>query len=260
MLALEHHIPVHQPLTLRDAEQQRIIKEMHADVMVVVAYGLLLPVPVLEAPRFGCINIHASLLPRWRGAAPIQRAIFAGDKETGVTIMQMEAGLDTGPMLKVVKCPIYDTDTSEILHDRLAVIGADALIATLNELSSLQPEVQQHEFATYAHKIKKEEAILNWQLSAEELNRIVHAFIPWPVAMTACGDKTVRIWQSSVVAEKTSQAPGTIVQTSAQGIDVATGDGILRLQKIQFPGGKALPVADILNSSRHDFVKGGMLQ
>lgn len=259
LLAQEHNIPVHQPLTLRDPEEQKIIKDMQADVMVVVAYGLLLPVPVLEAPRFGCINIHASLLPRWRGAAPIQRAIFAGDKETGVTIMQMEAGLDTGPMLKVVKCPIYETDTSEILHDRLSVMGADALMATLAELSDIKPEVQQHELATYAHKIKKEEAILNWQLSAIELNRIVHAFNPWPVATTTCGDKTVRIWQSVVNSQTVTQLPGTIIHASTQGIDVATGDGILRLQKIQLPGAKVLPVSDVLNAHRNEFAPGRKL-
>ena len=255
-LALQHNLPVHQPLTLRDAHEQKILADIQADLMIVVAYGLLLPLPVLQAPKFGCINVHASLLPRWRGAAPIQRAILAGDKTTGVTIMQMDQGLDTGAMLQKSECTIYPDDTSAILHDRLAVLGAEALLTTLNQLSLITPEAQNNSLATYAHKILKEEAKLAWNISAVELARKVRGFNPWPVTFIQHGEMIVRVWQAQALPQSCSAEPGEIVAVSAQGIDIATVDGILRLEKIQLPGGRVLPVADILNSRAQDFSVG----
>lgn len=255
-LALKHHLPVYQPATLRDAKEQQLLAAMQADLMVVVAYGLLLPKAVLDAPRLGCINIHASLLPRWRGAAPIQRAILAGDKATGITIMQMEEGLDTGPMLYRIECPIEPQDTSQILHDRLAMLGAEALLKTLEQLSEIKSEVQRHDLATYAHKIAKEEAKLDWRLSAEELVRKIHGFNPWPVAQTILGEQTVRVWEAIMIPSQENHQPGKIIRASAQGIDVATGCNVLRILKLQLPGGRCLSVADVLNSRHDDFAAG----
>jgi methionyl-tRNA formyltransferase len=259
-LALQHSLPIHQPVTLRDEREQKILKEFNADLMVVVAYGLLLPLAVLKAPRLGCINIHASLLPRWRGAAPIQRAILAGDAETGVTIMQMEQGLDTGPMLYKKTCPILTTDTSHSLHERLAKLGADALITMLDQLAQLTPEVQNNSLATYAHKIAKEEAEIDWQQSAVELDRQIRAFNPWPVSYTTDRGQILRVWEASRLTKECSNvAPGTIMQSSAQGIDVATGESVLRLLKIQLPGARVLPVADVLNARHQEFAPGKIL-
>lgn len=255
-LALQHHLSIHQPVTLRDEHEQKVLADLNADVMIVVAYGLLLPVPVLQAPRFGCINVHASLLPRWRGAAPIQRAIFAGDKTTGITIMQMDKGLDTGDMLHKVECPIHVNDTSAILHDRLAVLGAEALLTTLNGFDCIKPEKQNSDLATYAQKITKEEAEIDWNMPAIELMRKVHAFNPWPVAFTHLNDHLVRVWGASVIEKNHTAKPGMILQASADGIDVATGNGILRLLTLQLPGGKPLAVKDILNARQNDFTSG----
>jgi methionyl-tRNA formyltransferase len=227
-----------------------------------VAYGLILPLPVLKTPRLGCINIHASLLPRWRGAAPIQRAILAGDKTTGITTMQMDVGLDTGDMLYKLECAIQDTDTSETLHDRLADLGAKAILKTLDDLArgTAVPQSQDNTLANYAHKITKEEALIDWHATAEELGRKVRAFNPWPVAYINMGEQTIRVWQADVLSAQTENtAPGTIVAVSPDNIDVATKKGILRLQKIQLPGGRVLPVSDILNSRHDTFVVGKQL-
>jgi methionyl-tRNA formyltransferase len=182
--ALEHHLSVYQPLSLKNPEEQQRLADLKADLMVVVAYGLILPKAVLQAPRLGCINIHASLLPRWRGAAPIQRAIVAGDARSGVTIMQMDEGLDTGAMLYKVQCPIEQNDTSEILLNRLSTMGADALLHTLAHLTSIKPEPQDHHLATYAHKITKEEANIDWSEPADVIARKIRGFNPWPVMYT----------------------------------------------------------------------------
>ena len=255
-LALQQQIPVYQPASLREESEQQVLASLQADVMVVVAYGLLLPLPVLQAPLYGCINVHASLLPRWRGAAPIQRAILAGDEVTGVTIMQMDKGLDTGDMLDKVECPIHANDTSAILHDRLTEAGAAILLKVLNNLDVFSVEKQNNELATYAHKISKEEAEIDWRVAAIEIERKIRAFNPWPVAFTFNSGHLLRVWQAEVLPQQTTEKSGTIVHSSAEGIDVATGHGVLRLLKIQLPGGKPLAVADILNSRQSEFVAG----
>lgn len=253
-LALKHQLPIYQPLSLKDKEEQQRLANLSADVMIVVAYGLLLPKPILDAPKLGCINVHASLLPRWRGAAPIQRSILAGDAQTGITIMQMNEGLDTGPMLYKVECAISANDTSATLHDKLAELGATALLETLSRLTEIKAEKQNEASATYAQKIKKEEALLDWHHSAVELERKIRAFNPWPVAFI---QNNIRIWEAKAIEKEIGDVqPGTILQASAVGIDVATGKGILRLLKLQLPGGKTLAVADILNSRKEEFAPG----
>ena len=209
-LALQHALPVLQPATLKTAEAQQAIANLNADVMVVAAYGLILPKAVLQTPRYGCLNIHASLLPRWRGAAPIQRAILAGDIETGITVMQMDEGLDTGDMLLKSKCAITAEDTAETLHDKLAAIGAQAIVDALQELENgkLQPEKQDGQLATYAAKLSKSEAQLDWKLDAAQLERAVRGYFPFPVANTFWGKRrsrfSARLWQKGI---KPNQAP-----------------------------------------------------
>jgi methionyl-tRNA formyltransferase len=261
-LALQHQLPVFQPPTLRTPEAQAQLKTLAADVMIVAAYGLILPQAVLDTPRYGCINVHGSLLPRWRGAAPIHRALLAGDKETGITIMQMEAGLDTGPMLRKVHYSISETDTTHSVHDQLAQLGAEALIATLNDLSQgrLQPEKQDDALATYAKKIEKEEAKIEWQHSAEDIARKIRAFNAWPVAYTLLGDIALKIWTAQVIENITFAEPGTILHADKRGIDVATGHGILRLCTLQLPGHKAMAVIDMLNGHADLFSPGTQLR
>ena len=250
-LAVEHNIPVEQPENFKQDQAQQTLADYQADLMIVVAYGLLLPQSVLDMPKQGCLNIHASLLPRWRGAAPIQRAILAGDPETGVCIMQMEAGLDTGPVLSRTTCPIYAEDTAQILHDRLADLGATTLLATLANLTELQSNAaeQDHAASCYAKKLQKQEANIDWQQSAELINRLVHGFNPWPVTQTMWQEKVFRIWLSSVVNNTTTAPAGEVIAVSADGIDVATGQGVLRLTQIQVPGKRAMPVSDYLNAN-----------
>ena len=251
-VALAHGIPMYQPLNFKTDEAKAELAALNADLMVVVAYGLILPKAVLDTPRLGCINVHASILPRWRGAAPIQRAIEAGDTETGVTIMQMDVGLDTGDMLIKAFCPILPTDTGGILHDRLLTIGTPALLEALEQIQSGQtkPIKQDDSLSNYAPKLNKEEAALNWQLSAIELERKVRAFNPFPVAHTkpaGAGDDTrIRVWMAKA-ADKTSNAPrGSITQIDVQGVWVACNQGQLILENIQLSGKKALNVGEIL--------------
>jgi len=253
-LALQHSLPIYQPITLRDPHEQAVLAGFAADILVVVAYGLILPLPILKTPTFGCINVHASLLPRWRGAAPIQRAILAGDSSTGVTIMQMDEGLDTGDMLYKLECPIHLNDTAETLHDRLCVLGAKALLKTLDSLTEIKPEKQNTSLATYAAKISKEEAELDWNTQAAELHRKICAFNPKPVAWSG----VLRVWEAVVLDERCVAKPGMIIRASAEGIDVATREGVLRVQKIQLPGARALPVSDVLNARQKDFQVGRM--
>ncbi len=248
-------IQVYQPKTLKDAEAQQVLNNLQADVMVVAAYGLILPQAVLDMPTYGCINVHGSLLPRWRGAAPIQRAIEAGDKETGITIMQMAAGLDTGDMLHKVSCAIDDCDTAQAVHDKLAVMGADALLTTLGDLDAdkLNPEQQNEALATYADKLTKQEGNINWQDSAQNITRKIRAFNPWPVAFTHYHDKVLRVWNAEALTLKNAEQPSTIIEYSKQGLDIASGEGVVRITQLQFPGGKALSVGDLVNAKPEMF-------
>lgn len=255
-LALEKGLTVCQPKSLKNEEEQKKLAEFGADFMVVAAYGLILPKAVLQIPSKGCINIHASLLPRWRGAAPIQRAILAGDRETGVTIMQMDEGLDTGDMLLKSSCPIHDEDTAQVLHDRLAVLGAQAIVKALPLLAAeqLKGEKQNDELANYASKLEKQEALIDWNAAAEVLSRQVRAFNPWPVAYTMFqGETSMRIWEAEALTQESGHTPGHVVALD-DGLDVATGQGVLRLKTVQLAGGRAQAVKDFLNA------KGRVLQ
>ena len=242
-VALAHGIEVFQPLTLKDAEAQAKIAAVGAEVMVVAAYGLILPQAVLDMPRFGCINIHASLLPRWRGAAPIQRALLAGDAETGVCIMQMEAGLDTGPVLLRGAFPIEATDTTASLHDRLAGLGARLCVEALGKLP-LPAEAQPAEGVTYAHKIEKAEAVIDWTKSATELDRHIRAFNPFPGAQALFGGQTVKLWQAAPIAG--SGPAGSVLAVDKKQIVIACGAGALAVSELQKAGGKRLPVQQFL--------------
>lgn len=261
VLAEDKGLPVFQPLSLRPQDNQQLVADLNADVMVVVAYGLILPKAVLDMPRLGCINVHGSLLPRWRGAAPIQRSLWAGDAETGVTIMQMDVGLDTGDMLHKLSCPITAQDTSVTLYDKLAGMGPQGLIATLRQLAegTTKPEVQDESLVTYAEKLSKEEARIDWSLSAAQLERCVRAFNPWPMSWLEIDGQPVKIWQASVIDAPTSAEPGTIIDISKQGIQVATSEGILNLESLQPAGKKAMSIQDLLNSRREWFVPGNRL-
>lgn len=259
--ALAAGIEVWQPISLRDPAVQRQLQALDADLMVVVAYGLILPPEVLDifstglvgaesvgsGSLAGCWNIHASLLPRWRGAAPIQRAILADDKQTGVCIMQMEAGLDTGPVLKRRAIDIGADETAGQLHDRLAQLGADLLLETIADRAQLIPQVQPEQGVTYAEKLSKSEATLDWNRSAAQLSRQVRAFNPWPVASARIGDQTLRVWTAEAID---GSAPiGWIRRADADGIEVGTADGILRISEVQKSGGRRMAVADFLNST-----------
>ena len=265
-LALEHGLAVYQPLSLKDPAAQQELAALNADIMVVVAYGLILPKTVLTTPRLGCINVHASLLPRWRGAAPIQRAIEAGDSETGVTIMQMDVGLDTGDMLIKVSCPILASDTGASLHDRLATIGSPALLTALGQLQTASANAipQDDSQSNYAPKLSKEEAALNWKLPAEELARKVRAFNPVPVAytkLTGSGDDArIRVWSASASTATTNARLGSITKISPEGIWVACASGQLILEVLQLPGKKALRVEELLRGHPDFYQLGQQLE
>lgn len=261
VLGEEHGLPIFQPASLRPQENQQLVADLNADVMVVVAYGLILPKAVLDMPRLGCVNVHGSLLPRWRGAAPIQRSLWAGDAETGVTIMKMDVGLDTGDMLFKLACPITNEDTSATLYDKLADLGPQSLIETLQQLAdnTATPEVQDEALATYAEKLSKEEAQLDWSLSAAQLERCIRAFNPWPISWMMIDDQPVKVWKASVIDGDTSEEPGTIIEVSKQGIQVATAKGILNLESLQPAGKKAMSAQDLLNSRREWFIPSNRL-
>ena len=252
--ALRHGLPVEQPATLREPSAVERLQRWSADVMIVAAYGLLLPPAILQTPRLGCINIHASLLPRWRGAAPIQRAIAAGDAESGVTIMQMEAGLDTGPMLLARAVAIDARETGASLHDRLASLGAQALLEALDAITqnTATPRAQPAEGVTYAVKIRKDEAAIDWSRSAVEIDRQIRAFDPWPVAETRWNGQQLRVWQAMPIDSSASATPGRVLGTSAEGIDVGTGNGVLRLTRVQSAGRKAMLATEFLKAHRLD--------
>ncbi len=248
-VAVDARIPVEQPLSLKNHEAQNILQSFQADVMVVAAYGLMLPQTVLDMPSYGCLNIHASLLPRWRGAAPIQRAIQAGDAQTGVTIMQMALGLDTGDMLYKTICPITADDTGQTIHDKLAADGAEAILTVLEQIEqkTLSPEKQDEALTCYAHKLSKQEAEIDWSQPARLIDQSIRAFNPWPVAYTLFNGKPLRLFMSSVLDETSRQAAGTVIDESAEGIKIATGEGVVNLTRLQLPGKKAMDVADFLN-------------
>jgi methionyl-tRNA formyltransferase len=256
--AVEHDLPVVQPHSLKldgkypdeAAAAKAFIAQAQADVMVVAAYGLILPQWVLDAPQYGCLNIHASLLPRWRGAAPIHRAIEAGDAQTGVTIMQMDAGLDTGDMLLEETLPILAQDTTAILHDKLADMGAHLIVKALTQVGQFKPVKQPAEGVTYAHKIEKAEAAIDWTLSAQLLSQRVRAFDPFPGMTAQMAGELVKVWQAHLHMETSSSAhrvqPGTLLAVNEAGLQVACGDGVLCLTQLQKPGGKRQPAVDFV--------------
>lgn len=248
-LALQHGLTVLQPVSLKTEQVQHDIAALEADVMIVAAYGLILPKAVLNMPRFGCLNIHASLLPRWRGAAPIQRAILAGDSETGITIMQMDEGLDTGNMLLRAHCPIDASDNAQTLHDKLAALGASSLLEALTLLKTgqLMPVKQDDEQASYAAKLLKSEAFIDWHQDAEQIARAVRAYNPFPVSQARLGDAVIKIWQASVCHGQQG-LPGTVLSADKEGVTIACGKDALRLQILQRPGGKAQPAAHFLQA------------
>lgn len=260
-LALTHNIPVFQPINFKDDVAHQELKALDADLMVVVAYGLLLPQAILATPRLGCINVHGSLLPSWRGAAPIQRAIWAGDRETGITIMQMDIGLDTGDMLHKVICPIAADETSATLYEKLAMDGPKGLLTTIQQIAAgtIKPEKQSNELASYAKKLTKEEAKIDWQQEASFIERCIRAFNPWPVSYFQLGELNIKVWQADVLSEQTHQPAGTIIQANKHGLDIATGLGVLRIKQLQLPGKKAMPFFDVLNARQDLFLPGNIL-
>ncbi len=259
-LALKHDIPVYQPKSLKKAAAQQELAALNADVMIVVAYGLILPQAVLDAPRLGCINVHGSLLPRWRGAAPIQRAIWAGDAESGVTIMQMDIGLDTGAMLSKVSTPIAADETSTSLYDKLALTGPVALVEALADLEALQAQAQpqQDDLANYAEKLSKEEALLDFSKPAIALEREIRAFNPWPMSYLQLGAQQLKIWRA--VTEPGSGEPGQVMRVDKKGIAIQTSEGVLVITELQPAGKKAMKVVDFLNGRADWFQPGQMLR
>lgn len=265
-LAVEHDIEVYQPLNFKEAGDREALAALNADVMVVVAYGLLLPQSVLDIPKYGCINVHASLLPRWRGAAPIQRAVEAGDAESGVCIMQMDAGLDTGPVLVTRRFPLSEEETGGSLHDKLLDIGGPALLEALDQIAAgnCQPAIQPEEGVSYAHKFSKADAAIDWQRPAIEIERTIRAYNPFPVAHCGFEDKgkeqRLRIWQARALDTETKRLPGEIDQVNNDGLWVACGDGrLLHIESLQLPGKKAMSLKDLLNGRGDLFVAGGQL-
>lgn len=252
-VAEQFHIPVFQPLSLKDDAAVQSFIELKPDLMIVVAYGLLLPANILAIPSLGCINVHASLLPRWRGAAPIQRAILAGDNMTGITIMQMEQGLDTGPMLYKMELPISNDDNAQTLHDALSVLGSKALIYSLEQLEkgALIPCSQDNELACYAPKITKQEAEIDWNQPAELIQRFVRAFNPWPGAHTSFNQHFIKIFDGVTIpfAAKKGFIPGQIVAFDENGIDVQTAQNLFRIQHLQLAGNRILPVRDFVHGN-----------
>lgn len=258
--ALQHGITVYQPERLRgDREFHDKLIALKPDLMIVVAYGLILPESFLSIPRHGSWNVHASLLPRWRGAAPIQRAILAGDTQSGVTIMQMDAGLDTGDMLLKKTCEIRANDTGGSLHDRLASLGSEALLQAMASVDDLQPEAQDDQQSSYAKKLSKEEARLDWAQPAVDLDRQVRAFNPWPVSEAYVKGERVRVFEAAVVPADKGVKPGTILSIDKTGVTVACGEQALKLTSLQLPGKRAMPVSELINGQSLPFSVGDVL-
>jgi methionyl-tRNA formyltransferase len=263
-MALANELPLYQPSSLKGEEIQSQLAEMKADVMVVVAYGLILPKAVLALPKFGCLNVHASILPKYRGASPIQSAILQGDLQSGVTIMQMDVGLDTGDMCLVETCPIDASDTSQSLHDKLSELGADALLQVLQQLTDQTATFipQDNNQATYAAKIQKSDAQINWQLSANTLCQQIRAYNPWPISYCSLADgKIMRIWQATVVElpSHLAASPGEIIEISKERLVIACGEQGLSIEKLQLPGSKPMSIKDCLNAKRDLFTENRQL-
>ncbi|MGP9832100.1 methionyl-tRNA formyltransferase [Marinobacter sp. NSM] len=257
-VALDAGIPVFQPVSLKPEDAQQELAALKPDVMIVAAYGLILPKAVLDIPTHGCLNIHASLLPRWRGAAPIQRAIAAGDAETGITIMQMDEGLDTGDMLLKTSTPIHADDTGGSLHDRLADMGGKAIVEALVQLanSELAPDPQNDADANYAHKLSKEEGHIDWSRSAIEIERLIRAFNPWPGTFTDLGEQRIRLHQASALDQSSDKLPGTVISREREGVEVACGTGTLKVTSVQLPGSKAQSITDLINGGKQVLLPG----
>lgn len=257
-LAIAHDLPVYQPLNFKASSAEGLAAQaelaaLQPDLMIVAAYGLILPQAVLDMPRLGCLNIHASILPRWRGAAPIHRALLAGDSETGITIMQMNAGLDTGDMLRIVTTPILATDTSGTLHDRLAVLGGDAMLATLANLTADQAAaiLQDESQVTYAHKLSKAEGQIDWSQSATAIDRQIRGLQPWPVAFCQHNGQTLRVWSAELIDGTSDQAAGTVTAVGKYGLNVVCADGqLLRLNALQWAGGKPLNAVQMFQANK----------
>lgn len=260
-LAEQHNVAVYQPKSLKKAAAQAELAALQADLMIVVAYGLILPQAVLDTPKLGCINVHGSLLPKWRGAAPIQRAIWAGDTQTGITIMQMDAGLDTGAMLSKVSCDISNTDTSASLYEKLAQIGPGVLLQALANLPQLQQQaqVQNNDLASYAEKLHKDEAKLDFTKNAIALEREIRAFNPWPVSYISLAQGTIKVWQASTQLGNSNAACGTVTAADKHGIRIACAEGELVISQLQPPGKKPMAAADFLNGRADWFSVGSVI-
>jgi methionyl-tRNA formyltransferase len=250
--ANDHAITVHQPLNFKDPREAELLMALQPDIMIVIAYGLILPRRILDIPRYGCINVHASLLPRWRGASPIQHAIWHGDSTTGITIMQMDAGMDTGAMITSSHYTMTGSETTEVLHGKLSQLAISPLLSTLDALraGTITSQPQDHDSATYAPKITKEDARIDWEQPAKHIDQQIRAFNPWPIAYTQTPETIVRIHQAHVVTPSCTAKPGTIIAIEKSGITISAGEQAIQVERLQFPGGNVLAVRDWLNADR----------
>ncbi len=258
----EHGVPIYQPINFKSTEAIVDLEALKPDLMIVIAYGLILPSRVLAIPRFGCVNVHASLLPRWRGASPIQQAILAGDRETGVAIMHMDAGMDTGPYFTMESCTISATDTSTSLHQRLSELAPIPLLQTIDAIAAgtAKPLPQSSTGITYAPKIKKQDAAIDWHQPSTSIDCLIRAYYPWPIAFTHVGDMVIRIHQARIVQHTGEQQPGTILAIDRHGVLVKTAQNAMLITSVQCPGGRAISIADYLNAKRQELQVGVVLQ